>query len=422
MDDTTREHLRKLLSQHGRDVCQEPQECKRLLKNYFKGQHGQEVNLLYNALEEQVAQQLLEADGGEPVPILMRRLTARLKSNRSITQEAAEWAVQSWASALDIVPSSESAGPPALPPVSFGQSARPDFAPSPAAAPNPASPGGSALPPTNGAATLANGAATLANAPTRNDAVTTAASPPPAPVSSAAPSPPGGVPGLDAQSFPLPPSLAAAPPAALSATPSVSQTPPHILPTGMTRGQTTDGGLEKQHAMSPDNRVLIWGALCVALTFGSLFAGRAYQQRQNSIRVDKSQIRLSTPQLTAQEKAQKEAQQEAQSQAMQAKDVIDRVVLRMQELKKQSDQQTLSSEEAASVKQGLRKQLDEALRLADTALANDSHNEKAWQERARAFYYLSNRQEANRALSHAMQEFPNNMELRILKSNLDAHK
>jgi hypothetical protein len=102
VNDFTRQKLREIILQYGRSLCDDPRRCEALLRD-FCGQYRQEVSVLVSALKERVAEDLLASPNSVPSAILLARLTKRLQDDLGLTQEAARWAVESWALALGVI-------------------------------------------------------------------------------------------------------------------------------------------------------------------------------------------------------------------------------------------------------------------------------------------------------------------------------
>ncbi len=71
------------------------------------GAHRREINILVGALRERVPLDLLAARNSQPRGLLLTRLARRLEEHLAQTEEAARWAVDSWALALGIVSEAE---------------------------------------------------------------------------------------------------------------------------------------------------------------------------------------------------------------------------------------------------------------------------------------------------------------------------
>jgi len=75
------------------------------------GEHRLEINILVDALKEQVPADLL-ALRLSPWEIVLAQLTMRLVRNRALNEDAARWAVESWALALEVITPAQSVTSP----------------------------------------------------------------------------------------------------------------------------------------------------------------------------------------------------------------------------------------------------------------------------------------------------------------------
>lgn len=98
--------LRRILAKYGNEVCSDARRCENLLKDLC-GSYRREVNVLVNAIEERVPLDLLAARRSTPLELLLTRLEKRLEEQTAMTAEAASWAVESWALALNIATDAE---------------------------------------------------------------------------------------------------------------------------------------------------------------------------------------------------------------------------------------------------------------------------------------------------------------------------
>jgi len=105
MEPTVRDSLRQLIVRHGQVLCDDPPRCKDLLDKLC-GQHKREVNSLISALTQRVPADLLADNAGLPTPQLIARLGRRLEDDLGLTAETAQWAVETWAVALGVLPES----------------------------------------------------------------------------------------------------------------------------------------------------------------------------------------------------------------------------------------------------------------------------------------------------------------------------
>ena len=102
MNDEPRQKLRELLSEYGRSLCNDPNRCEALLKDYC-GTHKREIFVLVSALRKKVTDDLLKSSAEVPQELLLARLRKRLEVELAMTDEAAHWAVDSWALALGYI-------------------------------------------------------------------------------------------------------------------------------------------------------------------------------------------------------------------------------------------------------------------------------------------------------------------------------
>ena len=115
-----RQTLRQVLIDYGPDVRLDPRRCEALLRDLCPG-GKRDVTLLLTALRERIPDDLLAAQGGQPVAVLVARLAKRLVDTLGLADDAARWAVASWAIALglateDDLPAPAPAPPPYVPP------------------------------------------------------------------------------------------------------------------------------------------------------------------------------------------------------------------------------------------------------------------------------------------------------------------
>lgn len=106
MSTTARQALQDIIAKHGIDVSSDANRCEALLRDWC-GSYRREINILVNALEERVPLDLLAAKKTLPRELLLTQLTRRLEEQLALTPEAANWAVESWALALNILTDEE---------------------------------------------------------------------------------------------------------------------------------------------------------------------------------------------------------------------------------------------------------------------------------------------------------------------------
>ncbi len=106
MNERVRQQLSEIIQRHGREVCAQPKRCKGLLLDHCAGDR-REVFVLVSALEEQVVSDLLVGLGGLSWALVSGRLVRRLVEHRAMAEDAAVWAVESWALALGVISAGE---------------------------------------------------------------------------------------------------------------------------------------------------------------------------------------------------------------------------------------------------------------------------------------------------------------------------
>jgi len=106
MNDVPRQMLRRILAKHGKEIGSDARRCEGLL-NDLCGSYRREINVLVNAIEERVPLDLLAASSSMPQELLLTRLEKRLEDQMGLTAEAARWAVESWALALNAATDAE---------------------------------------------------------------------------------------------------------------------------------------------------------------------------------------------------------------------------------------------------------------------------------------------------------------------------
>jgi hypothetical protein len=102
MNNEPRQALREIVAKFGTDICSDSRRCEGLLKDK-SGAHRREISILINALDERVPLDLLAGGNSLPRELLLKRLAKRLEDNLALTENAAVWAVESWALALNLI-------------------------------------------------------------------------------------------------------------------------------------------------------------------------------------------------------------------------------------------------------------------------------------------------------------------------------
>ena len=103
MDDHPRQILRDLVRRFGTALATDPLRIEGLLRDSC-GTYHREIFVLVNAARQKVAADLLVPRHSLPLILLQDFLARRLRDELSLSDEASQWAVESWAYALDFVP------------------------------------------------------------------------------------------------------------------------------------------------------------------------------------------------------------------------------------------------------------------------------------------------------------------------------
>lgn len=103
MNSKPRRVLRQLITQYGVELHRDPKRTESLLRDLC-GEHQREIFVLVQAQRFGIASELLKNQGWHASSVLWKRLSRQLQERRAFTEEAADWAVESWAHALDLIP------------------------------------------------------------------------------------------------------------------------------------------------------------------------------------------------------------------------------------------------------------------------------------------------------------------------------
>jgi len=102
MNDLPRQKLCEIVAQYGHSLGDDPRRTEALLRD-FCGEYKREIFVLVSALGERVAADLLASRDSVPHEVLLAQLTRRLRDNLALAEDAARWAVESWALALGVI-------------------------------------------------------------------------------------------------------------------------------------------------------------------------------------------------------------------------------------------------------------------------------------------------------------------------------
>jgi len=95
LDELVTQKLSEILSKHGRPPLTDAKLCENLLKDYC-GEYKEEISLLVFAVRERIPSDLLTSHDGLPRDMLRALLVKRLRKDRSLSEGAARWIVDSW--------------------------------------------------------------------------------------------------------------------------------------------------------------------------------------------------------------------------------------------------------------------------------------------------------------------------------------
>lgn len=111
MNDLLRQTLKQIVDQYGEDACLDPRRCEALLRDLAAG-HKREIFVLVSALEEGIVDDLRATASQLPFSVILPRLTTELHETTALSEDAARWAVETWAEALELATMMERTPPP----------------------------------------------------------------------------------------------------------------------------------------------------------------------------------------------------------------------------------------------------------------------------------------------------------------------
>lgn len=104
MNNIPRQKLCEIILRYGSSLSNEPQRCEGLLRDLC-GEYRKEISALVSAVKEGITRELLSSENAISPEILLESLTETLQENSALSEEAAKWAVESWALALGVIDS-----------------------------------------------------------------------------------------------------------------------------------------------------------------------------------------------------------------------------------------------------------------------------------------------------------------------------
>ncbi len=103
MAEGIRQQLAQLIIRHGPALHEDRRQCEELLRD-LKPDCRRETFVLIAAVKEGIVRDLLNSSSGVSAPVLVERLTRRLREHVGLAEEGANWAVDAWAEALRVGP------------------------------------------------------------------------------------------------------------------------------------------------------------------------------------------------------------------------------------------------------------------------------------------------------------------------------
>jgi hypothetical protein len=110
MNDQAANTLKSLIARYGTSVALDPLRCEGLLRDTCP-RCNREIFVLVNAIRQQVTADLLAPRHSLPLPLFRVFLVKRLQDELAFSDEAAHWAVGTWAEALGVDNGADHAGP-----------------------------------------------------------------------------------------------------------------------------------------------------------------------------------------------------------------------------------------------------------------------------------------------------------------------
>src|SRR6516225_2668285 len=115
MIDDPRQVLCRLIRDYGGGLTNDPRRFEALLRDLCP-QWDWKPRVLVDALKERVPQELTSSSSSTLAQVKAEQLAKRLETDLGLTQEAARWAIDSWALAMGVVTLPPPPPPPPPPP------------------------------------------------------------------------------------------------------------------------------------------------------------------------------------------------------------------------------------------------------------------------------------------------------------------
>lgn len=91
-----------IINMHGSSILDEPETIAALLNELSQGDHERERNALLIALKDNVPRRLSEPEQGVSGVSGSSHLKKQLKDNHGMSDELADWVMETWAKALEM--------------------------------------------------------------------------------------------------------------------------------------------------------------------------------------------------------------------------------------------------------------------------------------------------------------------------------
>ena len=101
MNDAVITQLRRIVATYGVEVCEDPRRVEGLLRD-LSGQHRREIAVLVAAVREGVPTELLAFAKSALPSLRAEQLAMLLRDNAGLAADAAQWAIRTWALALNV--------------------------------------------------------------------------------------------------------------------------------------------------------------------------------------------------------------------------------------------------------------------------------------------------------------------------------
>ena len=106
MNNEIRSNLNKIVNQYGHYIYNEPNRCESLIRDYCNDDKKAR-NLLITALKEKIPERLMTSKNNAEIKLKLGQLAQKLEEETGITKENAQWTVETWAIALNLIPNPE---------------------------------------------------------------------------------------------------------------------------------------------------------------------------------------------------------------------------------------------------------------------------------------------------------------------------